>query len=132
MKNKLFFYNISLLVIGIVLILLACLEMVDEFWSGTGSALAVVSSIRILRTYRLNKSQAYREKMEVETTDERLQYIRLKAWGWAGYLFILIAAVSVIIFKVAGLELLSLAASCAVCLVLALFWISYLILRKKY
>ena len=132
MKNKINLYNISLLVIGMTLILLSCLEMLEEFWSGMGSALTVVGIIRLLRTYRLNKSEAYREKMEVGATDERHQYIRLKSWAWAGYLFVIISGVAVILFKIIGQDQLSLAASWAVCLLLALFWISHLILRKKY
>ena len=125
-------YNISLLIIGIPLIVLALFEVVDEFWSGMGSALTVIGLIRMLRSYRLNKSEAYREKMETFENDERFQFIRSKAWAWAGYLFILISAVCVIVFKIMGLDTWSLAASYSVCLLLVLYWGSYFVLKKKY
>ena len=125
-------YNISLLIIGIPLIALALFEVVDEFWSGMGSALTVIGLIRMLRSYRLNKSEAYREKMETFEKDERFQFLRSKAWAWAGYLFILISAVCVIVFKIMGLDTWSLAASYSVCLLLVLYWISYFVLKKKY
>ena len=46
--------------------------------------------------------------------------------------FVMIMAVASIIFKIAGQGLLSIAASGAVTLVLVLFWVSYLILKRKY
>ena len=132
MKNKNTFYHIGILLAGVVLIGLGFAGMTDEFWSGMGSALAVVGSIRLLRDYRLNKNEAYRQKMEVEIHDERNQFLRSKAWAWAGYLFILIAAVAVIVLKLAGQDLLCMAASGAVCLLLVLYWVAYFILKRKY
>ena len=108
------------------------MEVVDEFWSGMGAALLVMGIVRIFRTYRLNKNEGYREKMEIMASDERLHYIRLKSWSWAGYLFILISAIAVLGFKLMGQELLSMAASWAVCLMLVLFWSANYILNKKY
>ena len=125
-------YPIALLVAGLALIGLGFAEIVDEFWSGMGSALAVMGIIRLLRFYRLNKNTAYREKMETAATDERNQFIRAKAWSWAGYLFIMVSAVATIIFRILGQDLLCQFASSAVCLMLVLYWISYFVLKKKY
>ena len=105
---------------------------VDMFWNGMGSGLLVVGALQLLRQYRFSKNEAYREKIEIEEKDERNQFIRNKTWAWTGYLFVLIAAVLCIIFKIVGQEVLSFAASGAVCLMLVLYWISYFILRKKY
>ena len=125
-------YPIILLAAGLTLAGLGTAEIVDEFWSGMGSALLVIGIIRLLRFYRLKKNDSYREKMETAVTDERNQFIRMKAWSWAGYLFILCSAVSVIVFKLLGNDLLSRFASYAVCLMLVLYWISYFVLKKKY
>ena len=125
-------YPIVLLIAGLVLIGLGVAEIVDEFWSGMGSALLVIGVIRLLRFYRLKKNDAYREKMETAVTDERNQFIRAKAWSWAGYLFIMVSAVATIIFRILGQDLLCQVASGAVCLMLVLYWVSYFILRKKY
>ena len=132
MKDKHTIYPIICLIIGAVLVGLSVAGLTDEFWSGMGSALVVIGAVRLLRSYRLKKNDSYREKMEIAETDERLHFIRNKAWAWAGYLFILIAAVSTILFKILDQERLSLAASGAVCLMLTLYWISFLILKKKY
>ena len=125
-------YPIVLLVAGLVLTGLGMAEIVDEFWSGMGSALLVMGIIRLLRFYRLKKNDSYREKMETAQTDERYQFIRMKAWSWAGYLFIMVSAVATIILRVLGQDLLSQFASFAVCLMLVLYWVSYFVLKKKY
>ena len=125
-------YPIVLLVAGLALTGLGIADIVDEFWGGMGSALLVVGIIRLLRFDRLKKNDAYREKMETAQTDERNQFIRAKAWSWAGYLFIMVTAVATIIFRILGQELLSQVASYSVCLMLVLYWLSYFVLKKKY
>ena len=125
MKNnrKILSYGTYIL-LGVILWILGMAEIVDEFWSGMGSALVLVGILRLVRMYRFKNDEAYREKMEIETTDERNKFIRNKAWAWAGYLFILISACSVIILKVMGQEVLSMAASGALCLMLVLYYVS--------
>ena len=125
-------YPVVLLIAGFALACLGFVEIVDEFWSGMGSALLVMGIIRLLRFYRLKKNDNYREKMETAVTDERNQFIRMKAWSWAGYLFIMVSAIATIIFKILGQDLLCQVASFAVCLMLVLYWISYFVLKKKY
>ena len=120
------------LLLGIVLTVLSCLETLDEFWSGMGAALLVIGVVRLLRGYRLSKSETYREAREVAETDERFHFIRNKAWAWAGYLFIIICALGTIVLRLLGQDLLSLVCSGAVCLMLVLFWISFFVLKKKY
>lgn len=118
--------------LGIVLVGLGFTEVSDPFWSGMGGALIAVGIIRIARFSRYQRDEAYREKAELEKTDERLRFLRSTAWAWAGYLFILIAAFSSIIFKLFGQDLLSVAAGSAVCILVLLYWICHLILSKKY
>ena len=119
-------------VIGVVLLGLGIGEAVDEFWTGMGTALVAVSAARLVRLYRFSKDESYREKVEVEASDERNRFLRNKAWAWAGYLFILIAAVVTIVLRVLGQVLLSSVVCYGMCLMLVLYWGAYLILRKKY
>ena len=125
-------YPIALLAAGLALTGLGVAEIVDEFWSGMGSALLVIGIIRLLRFYRLKKNSTYQEKMETAVTDERNQFIRMKAWSWAGYLFIMVSAIATIICKLLGQDLLCQMASFTVCLMLVLYWICYFVLKKKY
>ena len=132
MKKNDTIFAIIWLVLGLPLIGLSIAGLVDSFWSGMGSALLVIGACRLLRAHRLNKSEEYREKMETFETDERFHFLRAKAWSWAGYLFVIIAGVSVIAFKALGMDAASQAASAAVCLLLVLYWGAYFVLKKKY
>lgn len=132
MKKNDTIFAIIWLVLGLPLIGLSIAGLVDEFWSGMGSALVVIGACRLLRAHRLNKNEEYREKMETYATDERIHFLRTKALSWAGYLFIIISAVAVIVFRILGQDVYSTAASCAVCLMLVLYWVCYLVLKKKY
>ena len=120
------------ILLGISLIVLGMLEIVDSFWSGMGGALLAMGVIRLIQNLRYSNDESYREKRDVEVQDERNQFIRNKAWAWAGYLFVLIAAVCTIVFKLLGQELLSMAAAFAVSLLVLLYWICYTVLKKKY
>ena len=132
MKMKSYLVSILYLLIGAILLGLSFAGKVDEFWNGMGSALLVMGVIQLIRRYRLEKNEAYREKIEIETNDERNHFIRNKAWAWAGYLFVMIMAVACIVLRIVGQDVLSMAASGAVCLVLVLFWGSYYVLKRKY
>ena len=117
---------------GAALFIMGTMEIVDEFWGGVGTSFLLIGVLRLVRIYRFRNDETYREKVEIETKDERNQFIRNKAWAWAGYLFVLIAAVCTLGFQLAGQRVLSTAAGYAVCLIITLYWISYMILKKKY
>ena len=119
-------------VLGITLLCLGIAEMVDAFWSGMGGALIAVGVIRLIHIVRYSKDESYRETKEIEAKDERNQFIRNKAWAWAAYIFVLIAAISTIVLKLLGQDLLSMVAGFAFCILMILYWICYLVLRKKY
>lgn len=132
MKTKAYLVSISYILIGVVLIGLGFAGKVDEFWNGMGSALLVIGVIQMIRRYRFDKNEAYRERVEIETNDERNKFIRNKAWAWAGYLFVMIMAVASIVLRIFEQDLLSIATSGAVCLMIVLFWGSYIFLKRKY
>lgn len=132
MKIKGYLVSVVYIILGIGLIGLGFAGMVDEFWNGMGSALLVIGLIQLIRRYRLDKNEAYREKIEIETNDERNKFLRNKAWAWAGYLFVMIMAVASIVLRIMGQNELSIAVSGTVCLMLVLFWGSYIYLKRKY
>ena len=129
--KKLISYILTIAV-GATLLTLAIAGVLDSFWSGMGASLLVMSILRLSQLYLYKTDKAYQEKMDTEASDERNRFLRNKAWAWAGYLFVLIAAVCTIVFKVMGQELLWQATGLGMCLIVTLYWISFLILRKKY
>ena len=114
------------------MIICSILNILDEFWSGMGVAILIVGVLQIIRIIRYNTNADYKEAVNVATKDERNKFLSMKAWSWAGYLFVMIASVSTIILKITGNDDYMMLASGCVCLILILYWVSYSILRKKY
>ena len=133
MKEKLRFgLSIFWVLLGVVLCGLGVAEVIDSFWSGMGGGLIGVGLMQTIRHIRYRKDEEYREKVDTENRDERNKFISGRAWAWAGYCFVLIAAVGSVIAHVLGERELSLFASFSVCLILLLYWVCWLVLRKKY
>ena len=130
--EKRMYISIFWVVIGLVLIVCGIFDIVDSFWSGMGGALIAVGEIRLIQYFKYSRNPEYREKMEIERNDERNKFIGGRAWAWAGYGFVMLNAVGTIAFKIAGNDLLSQYCAYSVCLVLVLYWIAFLFLRKKY
>lgn len=120
------------IIVGVTLLTLGIAGVIDEFWQGMGGGLLIIGILRSIQSLRYSKDENYRESYNTELNDERNRFIRNKAWAWAGYMFVIIAAITTLVLQTLGERLLSLAVSSAVGLILILYWISYFILRKKY
>jgi hypothetical protein len=131
-KNKAVIAATVYMFLGAILLWLGLTEVIDPFWSGMGSALIAVGVVRLVHMYRFHKDESYREKAQTEQTDERSHFLRNKAWAWAGYLFVLTAAVCTIAFKLLGQDLLSMASAFAICFMMLAYWICWMVLRRKY
>ena len=132
MKKERLIASILEIIVGAALLICSMFELVDEFWSGMGTSLLIIGIIFLIRNIKYKTNEEYREKIDIESNDERNKYISLKAWAWAGYLFVMIGAVGVIVFKLIGKEDLMMMASLSVCLIMVFYWISYIFLKKKY
>lgn len=130
--NKRIFLSLFWLVLGVILIVLEIMGRIDDFWSGMGAGLIGVGIVQIIRYARYKKDDSYKERVDTANRDERNRFIANKAWAWSGYLFVMITAVAALALRIAGENVLSMAASGALCLMLVLYWVCYLILSKKY
>ena len=118
--------------LGAALFVCSALGIVDSYWSGMGGGLMGVGILQTIRHIRYRKDPEYREKTDTENKDERNRFIGGKAWAWAGYLFMFIEALLVIVFKLMGREELMMMASFNVCGILLLYWVCWLFLKRKY
>lgn len=117
---------------GIILLGLGIAGKLDEFWSGMGGALIAVGAMNLIRNIRYQKSEEYRENVNTERNDERNQFLHMKAWQMTAGWFMMIAAVGTFVFKFAGREDLMMLCSCGVGLMITIYWICFLVLKKKY
>lgn len=121
------------MVLGAVLIWLTVSERLDsEYFSGMGGALLAVGALQVARNLRYRKDEDYREKIDTEFKDERNGFLRMKSWSWAGYITILAQGVGVVVAQLAGERTISLVLSYSVCFIILVYWVAYLILKRKY
>ena len=132
MDNKRFMASILEIVVGAVLCIVSFTGVIDEYWGSMGGTLIIVGALMLFRQFRYKTNDTYREKIDLQTKDERNRYIALKSWAWAGYLFVILGAVASIALRIAGMNDYSVFAAFGVCLIMVLYWISYVILHKKY
>ena len=132
MSKKRMVVQIAEILAGIILLGLGIAGIVDEFWSGMGGALIGVGAMRMTQIVRYQKSEAYRENVNTQRHDERNQFLHMKAWQLTAGWFTMIAAIATFIFKFAGREDLMMLCSGGICLMVTLYWVCYLYLKKKY
>lgn len=130
--NKALVLNMTWLLLGAVLIVFSSMEILNDMYLGFGGGLVGVGVARLVRVFRYKTNDAYKEKVDVEMSDERNRYISMKAWAWAGYSLVLILATVTIVCMILSQTFYMRLASGMVCLIVVLYWISYLILRTKY
>ena len=104
----------------------------DSFWSGMGTALLTMGVFFLLRGIKYRKNEEYKEEVDTEANDERNKFLSMKAWSWAGYLFVMICAVAAIVMKILKYDTYVYISAGSICLIMVLYWIVYMILRKKY
>lgn len=124
--------NFVYVVVGAALLIAGSFEKMDSIWSGFGGGLVGCGLVLLIKNIRYLKNEEYKEKVDIEIEDERNKYIRMKAWSWAGYLFVLFAGVTTIVCMIMKQYEYMQMASYDCCGMLLLYWVSYIILRKKY
>jgi len=132
MKNKRLVIGIVYITIGLLLSILSFMLVIDDWWQSFGIAIFIVGVADIFRYRKYVTNAEYREKVDLSNNDERIRFLSMKAWSWAGYFFVLIAAIATIALKICGLDEYVIFASGSICLIVLLRWISYLFLKRKY
>ena len=130
--NKRVISYIVLLCLGAGLIIAGGMELVDNYWSGFGGGIVGVAAVRLILMYRYSRNEEYRKSVEINNKDERNKFIANKAWAWAGYFYVMIAAIGSIVFKLLGREELTMFCASSACFIMVLYWLSWLRLKKKY
>ena len=132
MKNKRWMASVVEIALGLVLTVCGALGVVDSYWSGMGGGLLGVGIIQLVRYLRYYNNETYKNKVDIEVNDERNKFIALRAWAWAGFLYVMAGAVASIALQMLGKPELATLAGGSVCLLMVFHWISRIYLRKKY
>ena len=132
-NNRRLLLSVFWTVLGAVLLTLSIMEKIDSgIFSGMGGALMAIGILQIIRNVKYRKNSDYKEKIDILEKDERCKYLRLKAWGWAGYLVVLLEAIGSVIAMILGQQLIMQVLLVSVALIVGIYAISYMILNRKY
>jgi len=126
------YMSIFWVLLGAVLVVCHLAKLIEDYWFSMGIAFIVVGALQIIRHIRYKTNSDYRETRDIETSDERNKFIANEAWAWAGYWFVMLSAIGSIVFKLLGREDLTKFCAFSACLVMVLYWLSWLRLKKKY
>ena len=126
------YMSIFWVVLRAVLVVCHLVRLVEDYWFSMGIAFIVVGVLQIIRHIRYKTDSEYRENRDIATGDERNKFIANKAWAWAGYFYVMIAAIGSIVCKLLGREDLMMFYTSSVCLIMVLYWLSWLRLKRKY
>lgn len=132
-NNRKLALSIFWVILGIVLMVLTITELLDStMYSGMGGALCTIGILQIIRNLKYRKDSDYREKIDIETNDERNKFLRMKSWSWAGYIAVLTEGIGMIIAMFLGQQTIQLVLSYSVCLIIGVYWLAYMALSRKY
>ena len=131
-SNRRMILSVVWVVLGASLLGSNLAGLLGDYWGGLGGGLLGVGVFQVVRNVRYLRNPEYREKVDTTNQDERNRFLANKAWAWAGYLFVMTAAVATIVFQIIGKTELATISGFGVCLIVFLYWISYTVLQKKY
>ena len=130
--NRRMILSIFWVVLGAALLGANLAGLLGDYWGGLGGGLLGVGVFQVIRNVRYLRNPEYREKVDTTNQDERNRFLANKAWAWAGYLYVLTAAIATIVLQIIGKQELAAAAGFSVCIIMVFHWLSYLYLQKKY
>ncbi len=132
-NNKRLMLSIFWIVLGAVLMVLSVMEKIDpSMYSAMGGALIAIGALQTIRNLRYRRDAEYRKKIDTEVNDERNRFLSMKSWSWTGYIVVLVEVIGVVAAMIAGQQTLQQILSYSVCLIVVVYWITYLILSRKY
>lgn len=130
MKKSIIYY-IILLVIGLILFILGCFEIVDSFFSGLGGGLCGVSIMKLLRLYKYSKDKEYKDKVELETHDERNIQMAHKAGDMTMRFSVFALCISEIFFFIFKMQTVGYVIGVIICAMCILYYGLYLYYKFK-
>lgn len=132
LKQRLYI-AVSYIVIGLILIAADALNHFEnQFFFSFGITLIVMGILRLIRHRKVTKDEASIRKQKLAETDERTLMMNEKARSWAFSYSVLIAGIAVIVLSFLGKHDAAQPFAWYVCGQIGLFWICWLIIRKKY
>lgn len=130
--NKRMIWYWIVLAAGILIFICGVMNLIDPSVSGVGGGLVGVAAIRLIQGTRYRKNEEFARHVDTAYNDERNMFIASKAKAWAFYITIIGLAVITIIMFIAKRTLYAQIAGGTLAVMTAIYWITYMILLRKY
>ena len=124
---------VSYITLGLVLVIADLLKNFENyFFFSFGVALLMMGALRLLHNRKITANQQTMRKQELAEKDERTRMIAERARSWVFSLSMTGAGILVIALNVLGYHDESLPFAWYVCGMVALYWVCWMIIQKKY
>lgn len=132
MKQRLWI-AISYIALGLILVTADAVNHFENyFFSSFGFALVIMGILRIIRHRKIMRDDQSLRKQELAESDERIRMIAERARSWVFSLSVTGAGILVIVLSILGHHDAALPFAWYVCGMCVLYWICFIIIRKKY
>ena len=131
LKSRLYI-AITYIALGIMMIAGTFVTKTDnDFISAFGFAMAIMGIVRIRNYLIITKNEERIRKQEIAETDERNLSIQSKAKSATFSIYTMLLGTAVIVLSFLKLHEVAKWISCSVLLLVAIYWICYLVYQKK-
>lgn len=132
MQQRLF-VALSYTLLGFVLLVAAFAGKSDNyFFSSYGIALILMGVLRLVRYRKITRDDTTLRKQEVAESDERTRMMAEKAKSWTFSLSVTAAGVLVIVLNLLGYHEEALPFAWFVCGMVAMYWLCWYMINRKY
>ncbi len=126
-------YAIGYVLIGVVLILLQLTGSADNEMSYCfGAAFTVCGVVRIIQYIRLINNKDRMEQREIAEKDERNIMLWEKARSMTFGIYVILAGAAIMVLYAIHMEFVGQIIAYALCTLVLIYWICYMIVKRKY
>lgn len=124
---------VSYILLGLVLVAVDLMGQTDNyFYASFGFTLVIMGLLRIFRHRKITVDERSIRQQELTESDERTRMIAERARSWTFSLTVTLSGAIVLVLNLLGYHDESLPFAWLVCGMVTVYWICYLIIRKKY
>lgn len=131
-NNKKIILSIFWIILGILLIVLEKSGTVNsDYIIGLSGGFIAVGCLQLYRNIKYRTDSEFKENIDIQLSDERSRYIRMKAWSIAGYICVLGCAAASLVCLILKMKTPGMILSFVVCFNIIVYYITLLVLNKK-
>lgn len=130
-RQRIIWYG-AFLAAGIVAVALSIFGVIDDMLGAFGLALIIISALQLFKAARYASDPAFAKQIDVSNSDERLAYLASKSAEWTFKVSVIgLCVISLVLRLLGGGDTADVLAFVA-CVEITVYWVSYLVLSKKY